>query len=167
MDYDNITRPTEYSMVLVLADISGFSKTGRALNGRETFDMLNEFYELVGNVVENAGGKVVKFIGDAAFIVFPAAQAPEAVVALEHLQDLAQTIWAHHDGVCEIRIIAHAGTVTCGPAGTAGNKQFDVFGPPVNELFLMEPHEFGMSSQLQALLSEAPPAPAAAANPSE
>ncbi len=159
MDYDGLTEPTDASMVLALADIEGFNKVAQAKSSAETFAMLEEFYELVGKVVVDAGGKVVKFIGDAALVVFPVEQAAEAVVALEHLQDVAQTIWPHHDGICAVRILAHVGTVTCALAGESGNKRFDVFGSAVNELFLMEPHEFGVSPKLQALLPPPPPPP--------
>ena len=48
--------------------------------------MLDKFYGLVGDAVDDAGGKVVKFMGDAALMVFPEDSTREAVEALRTLK---------------------------------------------------------------------------------
>jgi class 3 adenylate cyclase len=47
---------------------------------------LAAYYELVGDLVEEAGGKVVKFMGDAGLLIYPVAAAERAVVGLRRLQ---------------------------------------------------------------------------------
>ena len=44
-------QPTEAEMLLAVADIAGFAKACRGKSDRETFDMLDRFYELVGKSV--------------------------------------------------------------------------------------------------------------------
>lgn len=139
-------------MVVTLADIAAFDKASRGKTNQEVFRMLDEFYELVGNVVGSVGGRVVKFMGDGAFVVFPEEQAKQAVASLRDLHAQAQTIWSEFDPTSKVRISAHVGSVLCGSVGTTDDKRFDVFGTPVNDLFRMPSQEFGLSDQLQKLV---------------
>ena len=155
MNYDDITQPTECEVVVATADIAGFAKACRNRPEQDAFKMLDEFYELVGHVVHRAGGKLVKFMGDAALMIFPADKAPEAIVALRDLQTRAQGIWADFHTTCHVRIAAHVGSVICGPLGAAGDKRFDVIGSIVNELFLMRHQkEFNLSEELKKIVPE-------------
>ena len=147
-----MTEPKESTMVVALADIAGFDKASRGKPHHEVFNMLDEFYEIVGNVVGNAGGKVVKFMGDCALVVFPEDQAKQAVASLRDLQAKTQTIWSEFDSTCKVRINAHVGCVLCGLVGTSDDKRFDVFGIPVNDLFRMPSQEFGLSGRLQEII---------------
>ena len=149
MDYDTMTEPRECRMVVALADIAGFDKASRKKSGQEVFSMLDEFYELVGNIVGSAGGRVVKFMGDCAFIVFPEEKARPAVDSLHDLQGRTQTLWSEFDSTCKVSVNAHSGTVLCGLIGTTLYKRFDVFGTPVNDLFRMPLQGFGLSKELE------------------
>jgi adenylate cyclase len=152
MEYKTMTRPTECRMVVAMVDIAGFYQAIRDKSNRQLFSMLDQFYELIGTVIENAGGTVVKFIGDGAFMVFPGDQAAPAVAALRTLQAKTQTIWSEFNATCQVKINAHIGPVICGPVGTIGDKRFDVFGATVNDLYRMPSQAFGLSDQLKKLV---------------
>ena len=155
MNYDDITEPTECEVVVATADITGFAQVCRNRPDQDVFKMLDEFYELAGHVVHGAGGKLVKFMGDAALMIFPADKAPEAIVALRDLQTKAQGIWSDFHVPCQVRIDAHVGSAVCGPLGTVGDKRFDVIGGLVNELFLMpHPEAFNLSEELKKIVEE-------------
>jgi class 3 adenylate cyclase len=146
MNYDTITEPMECEVIVATADIAGFTGMCRDRSEQEVFKILDEFYELVGDVVHGADGKVVKFMGDSELIIFPAGKAREVNTALRGLQTQAQEIWSDFHAKCRVRIDAHIGIAVCGPLGTAGDKRFDVTGNTVNELFLMpHPELFNLS----------------------
>jgi len=155
MEYDSVASPTDCCLVVATADVAGFAKAVAGRTSRETFDMLQAFYESTGHVIESAGGKVVKFMGDAALICFPAEDADRAVEALRDLRAKAQECWSSFSETCQVRIKAHIGTVTCGPLGTAGEKRFDVIGSSVNDLFLMPGGDLALSDELREALGEA------------
>ncbi|MBI4640925.1 MAG: adenylate/guanylate cyclase domain-containing protein [Candidatus Tectomicrobia bacterium] len=152
MNYSEITAPTEYHMIVALADIAGFARASQNLSNRELFDMLDEFYELIGGIVEDAGGKVVKFMGDGALIVFPEEMAKRAIEALGKIKMEAND-WLSRFGLsCRIYLKAHIGSVICGPLGTAKEKHFDVIGDTVMKLFLSPSGDFVLSPELEQIV---------------
>ena len=76
--FDDIDAPVERDCLVGFADIAGFVRLARELSSMEVFHLLSDWYMLVGDVTGDAGGRVVKFIGDAALLVFPEERA-EAV----------------------------------------------------------------------------------------
>ena len=138
-------------MVVATADIAGFAKASENRTDLDQFNMLNEFYALVGNIVSQTHGRVVKFLGDEALIAFPETEAEEAVAALHELLAQAPTIWPQLDATCRLRINAHVGSLVCGSMGP--DQTFDVIGNTVNELFMM-PHteELQLSEELKKLV---------------
>ncbi|MFT5090487.1 MAG: class 3 adenylate cyclase [Planctomycetota bacterium] len=85
-----------------------------------------------GIAIERAGGVIVKFIGDAALVVFSEESVDAGVVALLELREEGDA-WLSERGLHSQHIVkAHFGPVTCGPIGTRDDKRFDVFGETVN-----------------------------------
>jgi adenylate cyclase len=145
--------PEQKTLVIALADVAGFAKACQGRSDLETFQMLDRFYGLVGTVVGQAGGTVVKFMGDCALVVFPQDRAQAAVAALRELRAKAGPIWSEFGAACTLRIKAHIGSVACGPIGPDG--RFDVVGRAVNDLFLMRGHgDEEFSEDLKRVLHE-------------
>lgn len=122
-------------MVIAAVDIAGFAKVCLGKTDLETFDMLDRFYKFVGKVVDAASGTAVKFMGDCAFVVFPANNAKQAVAVLRRLKSCGIDIGASSVSACSLRVHAHIGRVVSGPIGP--DKKFDVVGKNVNYLFMM------------------------------
>jgi adenylate cyclase len=135
MNYDSMCEPTECRMVVATADIAGFCKACQGKSDLDTFRMLDEFCHLVDGLTTDAGGRVLKFMGDAALMVYPEENAAAAVASLASLRSEAQAIWTDFDETCVVRTKAHVGSVVCGPMGPA--KRFDAIGNTLNELFRM------------------------------
>jgi adenylate cyclase len=133
--------PTECRMVVASVDIAGFVKVSEKKTDLDQFNMLSEFYALVVNVISKTNGRVIKYLGDETLIVFPEAEAEEAIAALRELLDQAQTIWSQLDTTCRLSINAHVGPLVCGLMGP--DQKFDVIGNTVNKVFLM-PHTEGL-----------------------
>lgn len=122
----------EERLVVAFFDLTGFLRFSRAHSARVVVATLAAYYEMVGDLVEAAGGKVVKFMGDAGLLIYPAAAAERAVVGLHRLQVAGNAWLADHRVPCRHIIKAHVGPVYCGRVGTRREKHFDVFGETVN-----------------------------------
>jgi adenylate cyclase len=152
MDFQTITTPAECELVLAVIDLASFTRTAQTMSDRAIFDMLSEFYELAGTTIEAEGGKVVKFMGDAALIVFAGDNPDRAVQKLRLLKNAMENWLAAYDPELKLLIKAHLGRVVCGPLGTVSDKRFDVIGHAVNDLFLMQRGDFVLSGPLEKRL---------------
>jgi adenylate cyclase len=64
-------------------DLVGFTRTSRSLRTDELGRLLGRFEALVADIITEAGGRVVKLIGDEAMLVFPTAdQAARGAIEL-------------------------------------------------------------------------------------
>ena len=86
----------------------------------------------MASLVERAGGRVVKFIGDAALLVFPEDAVDRGVEGLLQLKDTVDDLMQERGWDCRLAVKAHFGTTVAGPFGAAGAKRFDVIGKAVN-----------------------------------
>jgi adenylate cyclase len=147
--FNDVNAPTERSLLVAFTDVTGFAKEFQNRTNREMFDLMSQFYELIGNEVKASGGKVVKFMGDAALLVYPEENAKRVVEALQQLSATADNWLKAHGLSGELRVRAHMGPVICGPLGTASEKRFDVLGDTVNVTALLHPNGFILSPELQ------------------
>jgi adenylate cyclase len=147
-----MNEPQESRMVIGLADITGFASACQNKTDIDTFNMLNQFYALVGDVVRKAGGTVVKFMGDSALVIFPESEAKQAVTALRELASSSSGVWSDFDRTCTVRIKAHVGSVVSGHMGP--DNRFDVIGNALNQLFLMPWKGPDVSDELKSLMEQ-------------
>ncbi len=78
--------PKESDLILAVTDIAGFARAAKPKPSLQIFELLAEFYDLVGTIIGAAGGRVIKFIGDASLIAFPSDTPQQAVSALRTLK---------------------------------------------------------------------------------
>jgi class 3 adenylate cyclase len=97
-------------------DLCGFTGLTQQLSMDSLSQLLSRFEEIATDVVNDHGGRLVKFIGDA--VMFVAADAPTAVTVAEGLVEAAR-----------LRGLTARGGVT---VGTALALDGDYFGPVVN-----------------------------------
>ena len=149
---DAIQTPQEMDLLVAFADLARFHRNATNMEPRALFDFLDAYYEFVGDIVEGAGGTVVKFIGDAALIVFSDADA--GLLALLRLKEEGDAWLRGQNSTCHHYIKAHFGPVTVGPVGTRSAKRFDVFGETVNTCAMLKAN--GVAITPQAFRSLAP-----------
>jgi adenylate cyclase len=118
----------------MFVDMIGSTRLALARSPAEVVALLNTFFCLVVEVVEEHGGWINKFEGDAALCVFgaPAPRADAAADALRAARRLRERITA------ELRDADAAIGVSAGPAvaGNVGAKErfeYTIIGDPVNE----------------------------------
>ena len=122
----------DLDLFVAFFDLTGFTAFARQHDSRTVFDTLSGWYAVVGRHIEEAGGHVVKFMGDAGIAVFAAGDTEAAVPALRRAQDEGDAWLAARGYKAHAIMRGHVGPVTCGPLGPPGWQHFDVIGETVN-----------------------------------
>lgn len=123
----------ERVVVALFVDITGSTRLTRTAEPTEFVAILNRFFERVVTAVEQNGGLVNKFEGDAALCVFGAPVelddcATPALRAARRIRDQVDL-----DGEVEIGIGVALGRVVAGQIGTPSRLEYTVIGDAVNE----------------------------------
>ncbi len=124
--------------LVVVSDLTGYAKFTARQSEEAVFLLLSAYYELVGDIVESAHGRVIKFMGDAALLLFSEADADTGVRAMLRLQDDGDRFLAARDCPCRHHVRAHFGPVYLGEIGTRHEKRADIFGATINTLVLLK-----------------------------
>ncbi len=125
--------------VVLFADITDFTKHAARLGPSETVRLLNEYFDCLIEPIEEHGGYVLKFIGDAvlAFFPLPASGPPpaprEAIEAVKRrLTELNRGRARHGDPPIAHAAGVHVGTVLFGNIGATRRLDFTIIGEAVN-----------------------------------
>ena len=140
--------PTETEALVAFFDLTAFAKSVKNDSSHEVFDFLSDYYELVGEMIESAGGTIIKFIGDAGLVVFPSSKVNEGVIALKKVKDQGDAWLSQRNRASKTVVKIHYGPVTCGPLGTRTEKRLDIIGVTVNTAALLHSKGFAMSAQV-------------------
>ncbi len=130
--------------VLWYCDLRGFTQLADRLPREELIALLNGYFEIMGGAVEDHGGEILKFIGDAMLAIFPLEDtdhrgADACARALDAAQDALKGMeernaeraaWGQPTLRCGIAL--HTGEVMYGNIGSANRLDFTVIGPAVN-----------------------------------
>jgi adenylate cyclase len=125
-------------LLIAFVDLTRFSVQSQRTADEEIARVLDTYYELVAGTVQAAGGKLVKFMGDAALIVFPAAGVDRGVDGLLALKESVDHLMAQRGWECRLIAKVHFGAVVAGPFGAKGDKRYDVIGRAVNTAAYLE-----------------------------
>ena len=126
-----------------LVDLRDFTATSEVLPGPALIELLNEYFELMAGPVEDHGGEILKFIGDAMLAIFPIADdldrdracrtaLASAKQALARLDETNAARIARGDKPMELGLALHTGPVMYGNIGAPERLDFTVIGPAVN-----------------------------------
>lgn len=131
------------------ADLRDFTALTESLPAPRLLAMLNTYFELVAGAITPRGGEILRFMGDAMLVVFPAdaERAPE--LACQAAVDAALDAFARlalvnsqraEKGEPEIRfgVGLSAGEVVYGNVGAPDRLDFTVIGPAVNRAARLE-----------------------------
>ncbi len=122
------------------SDVRGFTKMSQELARPTLLAMLDVVFQEVVEAVQQAGGQVLKFMGDGALATFSfdddasgeraCAAATEAAVDLQ--RRLAARRRAGEDGLAKVGVGLHFGDLMYGNIGAPGRLDFTVIGECVN-----------------------------------
>ncbi len=124
-------------LVLFLADLSGYHRGFRSRSDAEMAHFLDRFYAASEDVVTEAGGRVIKFLGDAVLAVFGPEDAVAAVNAAIHLEAVSKTLARGVGLDMGLGANLHAGDAVLAELGRGSSRRLDVIGRAVNQTFLL------------------------------
>lgn len=129
----------EVEAAILFADLHGFTRLSSSLAPHATVRLLNTYFDCLVGPIEEHGGYVLKFIGDAILAFFPLsgdAQPPrplDAVVAIrQRLQDLNDARASTGNVSLSHAVCVHFGRVLYGNVGSSERLDFTVIGEAVN-----------------------------------
>jgi len=130
---------------IMVCDIRGFSTMAEILPDDTLARTLGEWFRMAGNLVQESGGTIDKFIGDAILAYWiqggeAGAEVQKAFSTGEALLDKAVTHrWKDHpDKPFQIAVALHRGPVTCGNIGLVAQRDATIIGDSVNTVFRIE-----------------------------
>jgi class 3 adenylate cyclase len=132
------TQRTRTPLLIVFLDLTRYQFQSQQVEDAELADTINGFYSMVASAVDAAGGRTVKFIGDAALIVFPESAIDRGVQAMLELKPAVDRSMAAQAWECRLRAKIHFGEVIAGEFGPPGNARYDVIGRAVNTAAVLE-----------------------------
>lgn len=158
-------------VAIMVCDLRGFSTMSEQLPEDVLARTLGEWFRTAGNTVQQHGGTIDKFIGDAilAYWTYNGIDGAEARSALQvgrTLLDLASRMRWPLDGAPPFRIAValHHGSVTCGNIGLVAQRDATIIGDAVNTAFRLESvmkplgHPLVLSEDFLVQLAEPPEA---------
>src|SRR5689334_7956328 len=140
-----LSSPLQADVLVAMCDCSRFMQSSKGRSSAELFADLNDFYLLCDDAIQGAGGLVVKFMGDAALVVFPEDVTDQGIMALLELKATVDR-WIQDRAIGNsLHVNAHFGEVTLGRMGRAGS--LDVIGETVAIAAPLGSRGFGISQQ--------------------
>jgi adenylate cyclase len=135
--------------VLWYSDLRGSTALSETMPVDAFFALLNRYFECSAGAVLAEGGRVVLFIGDAVLGIFPISHSvaerdacTAAIAAARRARRELERFNAERASAgldpLALGIGLHVGDVKYGNLGVAERLQFDVIGPPVNEVVRLE-----------------------------
>jgi adenylate cyclase len=162
--------------VIWYCDLRGFTRASDRLARDTVIALLNDYFTAMGEAVAEAGGEILKFMGDGMLAMFPIASPAEraatagravwaAAAAAETINVLNLGRAASGEPPVRFGLALHVGEVMFGNIGASKRLDFTVIGPAVNYAARLErlcsqiDRPLIVSSAIAALMPEGALAP--------
>jgi PAS domain S-box-containing protein len=153
-----ILEPDLREATVFFSDIADFTTLAEHMDPRSIILLLNEYFSLVTAPIENRGGVIHQFQGDAILATFnlPVQDSRHAANAVEAALEIQDTLGTHRFGnssTLDTRIGINTGTVVAGTVGSSGRLGYTVHGDAVNLAARIEQENKRFGTQI--LITEA------------
>jgi adenylate cyclase len=134
----------EIRAVIWFCDLRDSTPLAESMSREAFLRLLNEYFEGVLGPVQERGGEILRFIGDAALAIFPIGNDPAAVACAKALDAAQESVArmrklnAARDTPLRFGIGLHLGLVLYGNIGTPTRIEFTVIGAAANEAARIE-----------------------------
>jgi len=128
------------NVTIFFSDIAGFTSLSERLSPYDVMYLLNRYFVQMGDIIEQNGGFIDKFVGDGLMAIFGIDDQPDAPIRSVNaaLQTLAAVdrmkpfFAAMYDAEFDIRIGLHYGEAVIGSLGSVGHERLTAIGDVVN-----------------------------------
>ncbi|MFC3614401.1 adenylate/guanylate cyclase domain-containing protein [Lutimaribacter marinistellae] len=130
-----MTRGGERRRVSVIfTDIRGYTEFSERVPPETVIEVLNQYFDVQSDIVQDHGGDIDKFIGDALVAVFEGEQmeARATACAVGITEAMARLLEAHPEHELHLGIGVASGEVVMGAMGAHARMDFTVLGSTVN-----------------------------------
>jgi adenylate cyclase len=131
-----VGQSSTHTIAILFCDIRGYTAMSEGLTPEETFIFLNDYLACMGQVIDQCGGFIDKYIGDAIMALFDQDHTDGAVRAAMLMQEALIGFNAkrvrHQLPKIEVGIGIHRGQVIMGTIGFTSRIESTVIGDAVN-----------------------------------
>ena len=138
---ETLVASSERQLTVMFTDIVGFTTMAEGRSATEVADMVNEHFQILGACVEEHGGAIDKYIGDALMAFWGAPKemdetsTPACYCAMAMVDALERDNHRRRgEGLPEVRVRIgiHTGPALVGNIGAAGRVNYTIIGDTVN-----------------------------------
>ncbi len=148
MNLKGLTGRDDIVVIVGFFDLMGFAKWSEGRPPGDLLDLATALFKRTGRTIADAGGQLVKVIGDAGMFVFPADNPDRAVLSLQAMKRDCDA-WLSKRGYPDVMVVkVQLGPVACGQVGPPGDERFDVYGLTVNRAAMMRGRGFTLGASL-------------------
>jgi class 3 adenylate cyclase len=130
--WTDLRTPTEQELLIGFYDLSGYMRYADGAEPSALLDLMTGYFALTGRIIADAGGRLIKTIGDAGLAAFPEPAAAAGVAAFQRLRQEGADWLANRGYKSRIIVKLNLGPVAIGPVGGPGQEIIDVYGKTVN-----------------------------------
>ena len=130
--WTELRMPTERELLVGFYDLAGYMRYSERTQPQELLVTMAGYFALTGRLVGEAGGRLIKTLGDAGLVAFPAEAVDAGVQAMRSVQSAGREWLASHAYKTSIVVKLHLGPVAIGRVGSPGEEIVDVYGKTVN-----------------------------------
>lgn len=125
----------EIHAAILFCDLRGFTTISDNRPATEVVQLLDDYFDCIAPPVQDGGGEVLKFIGDAMLAVFPtdAGDPPSACERALRVAEAGHDAFAKRQPELGAGFAVHSGRVLYGNIGARDRLDFTVIGAAVNE----------------------------------
>jgi len=130
--WTDLRLPCEQELLIGFYDLTGYRRQAEASEPMPLLDLMSGFFATTGRIVTDAGGRLIKTMGDAGLVAFPAALTDAGVRTLQAVQTEGRDWLAARGWRSRVVVKLHLGPVAVGRIGSPGEEIIDVQGKTVN-----------------------------------
>ena len=131
--FDDLEKAIKTNLLICFCDLHGFRWLARdKADPMALYEAMNGMAVTIIRAVKNTTGRLIKFIGDEAMIVFPEEDVDESMRMLLDLKPEVETYFRGVGFEAKMQFGVHFGEVVIGPYGEDPYCSIDVFGDHVN-----------------------------------
>jgi class 3 adenylate cyclase len=124
--------PTERELLVGFYDLVGYMRYAEKAEPPRLLDLMAGYFALTGRILTEAGGRLIKAMGDAGLAAFPAELVDAGVLAFQSVQRNGDEWLARQGYKTHAVVKLHLGPVAIGRVGSPGEEILDVYGMTVN-----------------------------------
>ncbi|MEQ9447327.1 MAG: adenylate/guanylate cyclase domain-containing protein [Rhodospirillaceae bacterium] len=143
--WTDLRTPTELELFVGIYDLTKYTLYSERTEPLRLLELVAAYHALANNMIEDAGGILIKPIGDAGLFAFQAAEADTAVETIETLLEKGDA-WLEAEGYPgRAAVVAHVGLVAVGRIKSQEREWLDIIGRTVNVVGVMRSFRFTMT----------------------